>query len=76
MNNKYQIHIKEIKKDDLFYEFAQGEFHKFRALEDAIFDPKNKQWSFTGYWIEKNEDIRFLVTERYEGYGPKLFKSE
>jgi len=70
------IHIKEIKKDDLFYEFSHGEYYKFRALDDVVYNEKNKQWTVNGYWIQENKEIHFLVTEGYEGYGPKLCKSD
>ena len=70
----HPIHIKEIKKDDIFYEYSAGSNHKIRALEDAQFNPENKQWSFTGHWIKKEEDILFMATQGFEHYGPKLWK--
>ena len=69
------IHIKEIKKDEIFYESCNGKYHEFRALNDTVYDEIKKKWTVNGYWIKENKEIRFLVTEGYEGYGPKLWRS-
>jgi len=71
------IHLKDIKKDQVFFERGYGETMEFIALEDArlvgLMDEKYKQWGMKGKYVNSEEIVDFLVTENHEHYGPKLF---
>lgn len=79
-----RIHIKDIKKDQIFYEIEYGAEIKVIALEDAYesgkMDGKYTQWKCAakqiGVAAETEEFIDYLVTERHEHYGPKLYVEE
>ena len=71
------LHIKDIKKDQVFFErFSDGTMHEFKATAAPIHEVKSvgEQWSITGTNTEGNE-IRFLVTQGMEHYGPRLYNT-
>lgn len=72
------IQIKDIKKDQVFFErFSDGSMHQFTAITE----PKREissvgvQWSLTATNTTNNE-IGFLVTEGLEHYGPRLYTTK
>lgn len=81
-----QIHLKDIKKDQVFYEIGYGRKIKVVALDDAYesktkMDGKYTQWKCAAkiYGIDGDEEgdiIDYLVTENHEHFGPKLYVEE
>lgn len=74
-----QIHLKELKKNQKFYERFYDEDFQFIALEDAYLSgeletdgKKFPQWKCLCKCISDNKEIEFLVTGNHEHYGPKL----
>ena len=68
------LDLKEIKKNEIFYECAGGQNVKFIALEDAHRKEGDLQyWTFKGRWLKTGEIIEFGTREGY-GYSPKLYK--
>ena len=73
------IHLKDIKKDQVFFERIYDTQSKFIALEDAYIsgymkhDGKElKQWRCKAKSVSTGEIIDYLTTENCEHYGPKL----
>ena len=77
------IHLKDIKKDQVFYEGYYDTEIKLIALEDSYVSgymenegKKLKQWSCKARNINTEEVIDYLTTENCEHYGAKLFVDE
>jgi len=75
------IHLKDIKKDQVFFERIYGHQSKLIALEDAYVSGEIKgtekgqmlkQWSCKAQCVATGEIIDYLTTENCEHYGPKL----
>ena len=71
------IHLKDIKKDQIFYERDYGMMLKGVALEDAYISGKldgiYTQWKCRVELFETGEEFELLTTENHEHYGPKLY---
>lgn len=72
-----KIHLKDIKKDQIFYECDYGAMLKAVALEDAYesgkMDGIYTQWKCQARLLDTGEEFGLLVTENHEHYGPKLY---
>lgn len=77
-----RIQIKDLKKDDKFFErHPQNNqlFVPFMALEDAYMKENGvyKQWFCNSVYLEdQNVKINFLETENLSQYAPKIYKEE
>lgn len=65
------MQVKDLKKDQIFYEKVNGQFYQFRALEDAHQKNEGPMWYCNARGVDG--EVQFAQNDECPHYGPRLY---